>query len=149
MDQLRKERILAQSKTASGTTQISSYQRGSELSSFSCAVATTRSTSGDAPSRGGPAMYGCCANAGELLRYVLGRENEVRTTCGYGATWHRVIFGRIVLSKCDSSFGLYGLQSHGAVSPRARKNNSDGPLTLVLCERFKKRIIVTAALASR
>jgi len=88
-------------------------------------------------------------NAGELLRYVLGRENEVHTTCGYGATWYRIIFGRTVLGKYDSTFGLDAFQSHGAVSPCARKNDSDGPLTLVLCERFKKRIIVTAALASR
>ena len=87
-----------------------------------------------------PSDVGMLRNAGEFLRDVLRRENEIHAARRHRAARHRVVFGRIILRERDPALGLDGLQPQRAVGGRAGKNHADGPLALVLRQRFEKEI---------
>jgi hypothetical protein len=70
-------------------------------------------------------------DAREFLRDARGREDEVDTPGGRGASRHRVVLGRIILRERDTALGLDGFQTHGAVGRRAGQNHPDRPLALV------------------
>ena len=79
-------------------------------------------------------------NARQLFRDVRRREHEIHAARRHGAARHRIVFGRVVLREGDAALGLDGLQPQRAVAGRAGQDDADGPLALVLRQRFKKDI---------
>ena len=87
---------------------------------------------------GCPATVRMLRNAGEFFRDVRRREHEIHAARRHRAARHRVVFGRVVLREGDAALGLDRLQPQRAVGGRAGQNHADGPLALVLRQRFKK-----------
>ena len=79
-------------------------------------------------------------NAHQLFGDVPGRKNQIDAAGGHGAAGHRVVLGRVVLREGEPALGLDRLQPQRAVAGRAGQYDADGPLALVLRQRFKKRI---------
>jgi len=79
-------------------------------------------------------------NAREFLGDVLRRKDEVHAAGCDRAARHRIVAGRIILRERNPALGLDGLQSQRAVSGSAGENDPDGPLPLILRQRFQKEI---------
>jgi hypothetical protein len=79
-------------------------------------------------------------NAGEFFGDVLRLENEIHASRRHRAPRHRIVSGRFILRERNPALSFDGLQSQRAIGRRAGKDHADGPLPLVLGQRFKKEI---------
>ena len=87
----------------------------------------------------------CCnirvlRNTGQFPGDILWIENKIDAAGGHRAMRHRIVFCRVILREGNAPLGFDRFQSQRAVSRGAGKNNTDGPLALVLRQRFEKGI---------
>ena len=80
------------------------------------------------------------ADTHQLIGDALGGKNQIDAAGRDGATGHRIVLGRVILREGEPALGFDRLQPQRAVAGRAGQHDADGPLALVLRQRFKKRI---------
>ena len=90
---------------------------------------------------GGPLHVRVPADPRQLVRDLLGGQDEVDHPGGHGSVGHAAVAGRFfVLREGDPAFGLDRGQPQDAVGGRARQDHPDGPALPVLRQRAKKRV---------
>ena len=70
----------------------------------------------------------------------VGERYEIDAAGGDGAPGHAALLGGFVLGERDSPLGLDRLETQRAVGARARKDDADGVMVLVLGERSQERV---------